>query len=165
MGKILMRMPPIMWGDKKPMEWGDREEWNPTDFSRISPPLKMTGIFQFEHWTTGPHLRVGIRKPLLVLLPFPNYSVQFRAHRVAPGTQLAPWTGPQPCEEGWLFQRPGLGSIAQDPAHRGSGFSKRFLCSQWLPEKFFPSLCSISQGGLVALFSHHSCCLSPWTTS
>ena len=65
MGKILMWMPPIMWGDKKPMEWGDREEWNPTDFSRISHPLKMTGIFQFEHWTTGPHLWVGIRKPLL----------------------------------------------------------------------------------------------------
>ena len=65
MSRILRRMPPIMWGDTKPMEWGDREEWNPTDFSRISPPLKMTGIFQFEHWTTGPHLRVGIRKPLL----------------------------------------------------------------------------------------------------
>lgn len=48
MWQNLMRMPPIMWGDKKPFEAGDREEWNPTDF-RISPPLKMTGIFPV--WT------------------------------------------------------------------------------------------------------------------
>lgn len=36
----MTRMPPVMWDGMKPVEWGDKEEWNPTDFSKIYTTLK-----------------------------------------------------------------------------------------------------------------------------